>query len=403
MKKFFSIFMSIAMVFSLCMITETSVFAEEKKLSDDIAKVIENYYIHKDTGISERFKTTEVILSNDVKKFILGKIDTQQYVTELYNTDKENYDVDVVLLEEDDNATFSFFKFQVITEFNYIGLSEKTNISEEVCVAYDTASDKIIDIYTPSNYYDMEVRGTDRLDSSFKTNKAKKFSFTESIEEKQASIIDNINNVYNVEISAMTNKINSDKVMPRSSTINRTNVVNWANKNYNKSQPSSGNGTVPYYDFSNISGNYDCTNFVSHALLAGGAKVNDTGGSGISSTGWYYRSLSNRSSAWSGVVPFYNYMSTSTTANKASAKGQTFTYTNNGAYWGKGSVLQVRPSGSSSYTHSTIITIKKDSNDGTRSYAYVTGRTSKTSYNYNQAVSDMSPSGTKRVMNVYNY
>ncbi|MDE5964812.1 MAG: amidase domain-containing protein [Eubacterium sp.] len=73
-----------------------------------------------------------------------------------------------------------------------------------------------------------------------------------------------------------------------------------------------------------------------------------------------------------------------------------------GAYWGVGDVLQLKNSGASNYSHSTIITIKKRSTDGKRCYAYVTGRSSKTMYNNNQAADDMAPGGSKRTIMIYN-
>lgn len=66
---------------------------------------------------------------------------------------------------------------------------------------------------------------------------------------------------------------------------------------------------MPYYDFSKIKNNYDCTNFVSHALLAGGAKpYKPSGATGIIGTGWYYTNLDNRSSSWSGVSYLYSFL-----------------------------------------------------------------------------------------------
>lgn len=64
--------------------------------------------------------------------------------------------------------------------------------------------------------------------------------------------------------------------------------------------------------------------------------------------------------------------------------------------------MQFKASGSSVYSHSTIITQKKYSDDRARCYAYVTGRTSKSSYNNNTAAADMFPGGAKRTIWVYN-
>ena len=136
----------------------------------------------------------------------------------------------------------------------------------------------------------------------------------------------NINSRYNAITSEEI--ANASIITTRASSLNNTAIVNWARSNYNKNQPSPGKSSVPYFDFSEMSGAYDCTKFVSHAELAGGAKINDTGGSGISSTGWYYRNINNRSSSWSGVDQFYNYMITNTKAN--TAYGTTYAYSHNG-------------------------------------------------------------------------
>lgn len=72
-----------------------------------------------------------------------------------------------------------------------------------------------------------------------------------------------------------------------------------------------------YYDFSSITNNYDCTNLISHAMLAGGAAIYDTGKGGISSTGRYYRNINNRSSSWSGVTSIYSFLISNSTKGPA--------------------------------------------------------------------------------------
>ncbi len=56
-----------------------------------------------------------------------------------------------------------------------------------------------------------------------------------------------------------------------------------------------------YYDFENIGG--DCTNFASQCLYAGSGVMNET-----PITGWYYRSVSDRAAAWTGVAYLYNFL-----------------------------------------------------------------------------------------------
>lgn len=56
-----------------------------------------------------------------------------------------------------------------------------------------------------------------------------------------------------------------------------------------------------YYDFSRIGG--DCTNFASQCLYAGVGVMNDT-----PDLGWFYRSVNDRSAAWTGVEFFYKFL-----------------------------------------------------------------------------------------------
>lgn len=56
-----------------------------------------------------------------------------------------------------------------------------------------------------------------------------------------------------------------------------------------------------YYNFDAIGG--DCTNFVSQCLYAGCGVMNYT-----RDVGWYYRSLGDRSAAWTGVEYLHRFL-----------------------------------------------------------------------------------------------
>ena len=56
-----------------------------------------------------------------------------------------------------------------------------------------------------------------------------------------------------------------------------------------------------FTDFTGRGGN--CTSFVSQSLLAGCGVMNFT-----PTYGWFYRSVTDRAPAWSGVEPFYDFM-----------------------------------------------------------------------------------------------
>ena len=54
-------------------------------------------------------------------------------------------------------------------------------------------------------------------------------------------------------------------------------------------------------DYTGLGG--DCTNFASQCLFAGALVMNDT-----PTFGWYYKSDSDRAPAWTGVAPFYRFL-----------------------------------------------------------------------------------------------
>ena len=56
-----------------------------------------------------------------------------------------------------------------------------------------------------------------------------------------------------------------------------------------------------YFDFEKIGG--DCTNFASQCIYAGSKIMNYT-----PVTGWYYRSVSDRSASWTGVEYLFKFL-----------------------------------------------------------------------------------------------
>ncbi len=75
---------------------------------------------------------------------------------------------------------------------------------------------------------------------------------------------------------------------------NRENVYSYAKKWALKRNPK-------YYNFDSLGG--DCTNFVSQCVYTGSGIMNFT-----KELGWYYRSLSDRAPAFTGVEYFYNFI-----------------------------------------------------------------------------------------------
>lgn len=172
------------------------------------------------------------------------------------------------------------------------------------------------------------------------------------------------------------------------SSTARQNMVSYALNNCSRNNPDSGNILyAPYYDFSDISGAYDCTNFTSHCLLAGGTSE---------SPNWYFNSLSSRTPSWSGVNQFYEFIVNNTgigpqAEERTLAYSCPYSYTN----WKTGDIIQIKYSGYGypDYGHNTIIT----GSYSPSTYSYtprITSRTSKNSYNRNEILTVEYPIGS---------
>lgn len=384
-----------ALFLVLLILVQTSVFSQARALDiEDINRMIiasiEEIYYKKDGQLSDNMlsQSTKSLMSSSVENYVQEKINVHNYAIDKYSTQKENYVIEINKSKSELSANKNHINFEYLVRinYNYVGCDFDTTINEEVYVVYDCDTLEIVDIYNPTNYFDEAVRDTTYSEKS----DSKKNIL---IQEGTSDIIADINRCYTQQTSA-NNEIKESVSPTRFSSLSLSNVVNYARNNYSKASPSSGDVSVPYYDFSDISGNYDCTNFVSHALLAGGAKMY------VSSTGWYFKNINNRSSSWSGVTQLYKYLTTNTHSNTAA--GQSYQYSYNGGLWSAGNIMQFSSSTTSDYSHSTIIT-KKVSGSGGRSYAYVTGRTSKTRNNNNVSADDVLPNGLKRTISVYNY
>lgn len=194
------------LILTLCMVSGTFAFAESDykgtdsvvintdTLVADISSTVSNYYYSKDiSGIFNEDSS----FTTDIASYLANKVETQQHVTDLYDTNKENYDIDVTLINHtiDENSNIAYFEFQVLTSFNYIGCDFDTTVSEVVEVKFDLTKNKIIDLYTPMDYYDEFVRTEENSISMF-SNGGKEtnpeFQLTPSLIEKQEQLNQNM-------------------------------------------------------------------------------------------------------------------------------------------------------------------------------------------------------------------
>ena len=160
-------------------------------------------------------------------------------------------------------------------------------------------------------------------------------------------------------------------------------MSSYAYDNASKVSPSSGDGITPYYDFSLITGNHDCTNFISHCLLAGGASKN------VSANGWYYNTLSDRTPSWSNVNYLHNFLVRNSSTR--GPKGVSSEYPAGNSLTSLysscriGDLIQIKYNGASNYGHSTIVTGKNLS----QTTILITSRTSQNSYNKSAVLTEV--------------
>lgn len=299
-----------------------------------------------------------------------------------------------------------FLSISTEATFNYVGLKVESGFGEISNMFFKNTDTgfTLTDWYMPYDYYDEFVIGQVDNSSRFIYNST---SIDSNISQRQLELHDRIVDNFSVdrEIGSEVSTAAAPAPSATLRSLNKKNIVTYARNNI-KASPASGNGVVPYYDFSQISGNWDCTNFVSHALLAGGAVVYDTNGTGISSTGWYYRNLSNRSSSWSGVPNLHTFLVNNTTKGPAgtSITYRTFDWFSTNHPYEVGDILQFYLSGSyNNWRHSTIITEFYETSQVNVVGALVTGRTASGSYNNNQKAETIYPGDAKRVIKLIGY
>ncbi len=351
--------------------------------------LVENHIRNRDTGVAyvDAMCATEV-----VNEYLKTKGSIKIAESKQKGIERKNYEIETSLKDYNVDGDKTHLIITVRVSFNYVDGID-SGYAKPVDVLIDNNTHKIVDIYERSNGFDSVVRGGD-----FNIlNELTRLSEADVIKSMQRYTPFEVEN----DVVNTSNKedVNSKMATNSYTWIDLDAVARYANNNYYKNQPSSGGSGVSYIDFYNPdNGSYDCTNFVSHALLAGGASVYDTGGSGISSTGWYCRSSGNRSSSWTGVTNLYSFTTNNTTKGPG---GYSTSYSDPETdEWAVGDIMQFKFDGS--WGHSTVIGGIIFYENGTHS-PLVTGRTGDDWYNYQELPEDVNGSQSKRVLHLYNW
>lgn len=392
----------------------TTVDADETKKVDEadsfILKMLNDYYY-----AIEQYSEIDIskYIDNEfLEEYILNKVKAKTYRKIIYGKDEiENLKISYDFISKASEGNEMYYTIYSNISFNYKGADFESGYGQDIRIVVKKEDEqyKIKDFYMYDDDYDMELRSYELNMSNAKIIHIKELNRETILKQRELNekIFKFYDNIKNESYDETKQEDNNDNTSIKSSlhSLNKSSMVSWANTNYKKSNPTSGNSSLSsYYDFSNISGNYDCTNFVSHSILAGGSNIYQTNTSGISSTGWYYKGINNRSSSWSGVQNLYNFLVNNTTKGPV---GYKISYTNIYAPSGNfpykaGDILQFH--NGSIWRHSTLIVgYIEVSGSTTNLEAIVTGRSSSGSYNYKQRQSSIYSGNSRRVIVMKGY
>lgn len=363
-----------------------------------------------DKSIAFNDKIKELVSTPELGKYISDKQAYRKYVESsvgiVYASHSGEYTLEDYKIQ--DGAMYLLVSADIIEPYQNGEISGYGELVEFLFVK-DNDQIKIADWYS-TNIYDWETRGYDQSinDPDFwsKADNAKYvfeksetlLSNTKSI---QNALKDNKNFIDIPENAVELQNVGLTRAVTAFSTTARSNMVSYANTNCSLTNPSSGGFSVPYFDFSTISGNYDCTNFVSHVLLKGGAKPYNTsnGVNGIYSTGWFYENMNRRSSSWSGVSSLHSFLVSNAAYGPRGTSSVTygipqfspFTFDINQM---KGNIIQIDYSSySSSYDHCTVLS-GSYSSLGSGTLVNITSRTAPKNYILDKPLASSYPSAT---------
>lgn len=298
-------------------------------------------------------------------EYMEEKLDYLQYVT----SEVENFKVSTEIKNKEETENGTLFTIWTEVSFNYIGSEHPSGFGRTAEILVGSGN-KIVDMWVNDGIEDnFRKEGIEPLNVIWsESNTAKeriseislcKQNFTQ-YQQEQAEAAKTYNEAVSLSNSASALAVSS------LTTSQRNKMVTYALNNVSKSNPSSGNSSLvsSYYDFSGFGGdNGDCTNFVSHCLLAGGAldnKINDANNKGLvyDTKYWYYIDENRRSTSWSGVEPFYSFI-TNNTGNGPKGTPKVFSgkYAPNHGYEAiKGDIVQINYDGVGTFNHTMIIT-----------------------------------------------
>lgn len=374
-KALFIFVLVVTMSAACCLIISAEEVVDTNEAYEFAKEFLSEYYFAKDQYSDYDF--TAFVESENLLNFVNEKTVSARHRYIVYETDdKQNYKLEFSLLEAQECNGSILLDIAVKASFRYKYYGRNSSIGDEtlVIVGYEDGKYVIKDWYTFLDSFDVFARG-----ELATVNDPNYWDILLLSEEQTQILKEESQRIYQyftdmkAEMSSNNDEVpvlqeqESVSVASTSYSINKTALVNWAKVNYDEVYPISGRPSlVGYDDYSEIgTNNWDCTNFASHSLLAGGAVMdyypNATGVIDEEDKYWFMINSDVRSRSWSGVGDFYNFITTCSAADGVNdaeigpyGKGLPYANTVGNIYlYEEGDMIQF--SNGSRWSHTSII------------------------------------------------
>jgi hypothetical protein len=126
----------------------------QAEILKDIETVIELFYENKDLGAENDFSKT---VDENTLERLAGRLAAYRDAIAPHKFSKENYNLELVLVETSEFDKQIEYKFQIIATYNYERSPEiDITVSDEVAVLYDNGKDKITGMSFLSSWTDID-------------------------------------------------------------------------------------------------------------------------------------------------------------------------------------------------------------------------------------------------------
>ena len=335
-------------------------------------------------------------IDEGLKTYLKYKVDALKTNREVYGKIKE-YKLRLENISSTQIGEDTVVDIVAHIEFKYPDSNEITKVGEKVSVIVgkESCSYIIKDFYSSGNIFDIIVRGKNivlwEISNGAKIIKVPDFEKIVNCAKNQNKLIkkaaDNIKIALKEDFCG---KIESDVPSKGSGQtdylFNTSTAKSYANANAIKQYPDPGSSLAPnYMDFGIYGG--DCTNFVSHCLLAGGSCMNIGSND---ATHWYYLGSGNRSATWSSVKWLHNFINNTQMLSGPNGVVNAH-FTIQESFYdvvGRIVVIQIKYPNAINWGHSTIQVAKQKSSEmSTIMMPRITSRSSYGNYHVSEILS----------------